>query len=130
MTQQRGSALSKGLGGLFLGAGIIQATKRDFFQELVPARFAGQRVRLQTVMTGALAGLGLSFLIPRLHPVARWVATAVLVGTLPAAVGQVRNPPEVLKKAGLPPALVLARIPAQVLVVILAWLATRSNESA
>jgi uncharacterized membrane protein len=117
--------LAPGLGGLFMAAGAIQATHRDLFSALVPRQFAQHSEQIQGVMTGALTGLGVSFLVPPLRLVARWGATAVLVGSLPAAIDQIRNPPQALQKAGIPPRLVIARIPAQLLVVALTWIATR-----
>ena len=42
--------------------------------------------------------------IPRLRAVARWANLAMLVPTLPAAAAQIKHP-EVLRKAGVPPAL-------------------------
>ncbi len=119
--------LRKALGVLFVGASVIQGTNREFFSALVPKQFAGNKDQLQGAMTAGLAGLGLSFLLP-IRPVARWLTTAVLVGTLTAAADQVRNPPEALTKAGIPPALVIARIPIQALVVALAWVATRKPD--
>ncbi|MFV0457395.1 MAG: hypothetical protein ACK5MT_01285 [Actinomycetales bacterium] len=119
------TALRCGLGALFIGASVLQRTHRDFFEALVPEVAAEHKDKIQGSMTGALAGLGACFLIPRLNPVARWGTTIALLGTLPAAVDQVRNPPQVLIESGIPPALVTARIPAQILVVALARFATR-----
>jgi len=119
------TALSRAIGTLLIGASVLQRRRREFFAALVPSQFAERKDQIQGVMTGTLAGLGVTFLIPWLRPVARWATTALLVGTLPAAIDQVRNPPPALKEAHIPPALVVARIPAQMLVVLLAWRATR-----
>lgn len=119
--------LRQGLGVLFVSASVIQGTNREFFAALVPQRFAKDKGRIQGLMTGALAALGLMFLLAPFRLLARWITTITLLGTLPAAVDQVRNPPRALKKAGFPPALIIARVPAQIAVVILAWVATRKT---
>ena len=50
----------------------------------------------------------------------------MLAGTLPTAIDQLRNP-EATEKLGIPTAVVALRIPAQVLVIIGAWYATRKS---
>ncbi|EPH14769.1 MULTISPECIES: hypothetical protein [Dermabacter] len=120
------TVLRTGLGTLFIGAGIIQATHREFFTALVPEQIAEHGDRVQGAATVALTGIGASFLIPPLNPIARWAATIMLAGTLPAAIDQLRNP-EVTEKLGIPTSVVALRIPAQVLVIIGAWYATRKS---
>ena len=77
----------------------------------------------QTVLR---TGLGTLFIGAGLNPIARWAATIMLAGTLPAAIDQLRNP-EVTEKLGIPTSVVALRIPAQVLVIIGAWYATRKS---
>ena len=87
------TVLRTGLGTLFIGAGIIQATHREFFTALVPEQIAEHGDRVQGAATVALTGIGASFLIPPLNPIARWAATIMLAGTLPAAI-DLNWPPE------------------------------------
>lgn len=112
------------LGSVFIGAGLIQATNRKLFAALVPKQFAGHSTQVQGIMTGVLVGVGVGFIARPLRPISRWAATLMLGGTLPAAIDQVRHP-ETTDELGLPRRLVIARIPAQVLVIVLAWLVTR-----
>lgn len=62
--------------------------------------------------------------VPRARVLARWINVAMLVPTLPAAVGQI-NTPEVLRQAGIPPALAPVRVVVQTIVAALTWWATR-----
>jgi hypothetical protein len=57
---------------------------------------------------------------------ARWANLAMLVPTLPAAADQI-NHPDVLRKAGIPPALAPVRVVVQTLVAALTWWATRPS---
>lgn len=115
-----------GLGGLFIAAGALQATHREFFRALIPKPVQQYENQVQGVMTGVLAGIGASFLIPRLHAVGRWAAVLMLGGTLPFAVDQVRHP-EQTDELGLPRRIVMLRIPMQMLVIAAAWWATRTS---
>lgn len=118
------TVLRTGLGILFIGAGIAQATHRDFFTALIPKQIAKYGDQVQGAATITLTGIGASFLIPPLRHIARWAATIMLGGTLLPAIDQLRNP-EATKKLGIPTAVVALRIPAQILVIISAWYATR-----
>lgn len=119
--------LRRALGVLFVGASVIQGLNPKLFAALVPESFRKNSEQIQGVMTGALAGIGVAFLIPHLRLVGRWAATALLVGSLPAAIDQVRNPPKAVKESGLPPAVSIVRIPAQLLVTVLVWIATKKS---
>ena len=69
------TVLRTGLGTLFIGAGIIQATHREFFTALIPEQIAEHGDQVQGAATVTLTGIGASFLIPPLNPIARWAAT-------------------------------------------------------
>ena len=118
-------ALRTGLGALFIGAGALQATHRDFFTALIPERLAKHGAQVQGLATVALVGLGGSFLVPKLRTVARWGAPLLLTATLPAAVEQIRKPLEDTPLADVPKGLIALRIPVQVLVIVGVWRATR-----
>jgi uncharacterized membrane protein len=112
------------LGVMFGGAGIAHFTKREFFDQLVPAWLARYRTPI-SVATGIIQLVGsVTMFIPRLRAVARWSNIGLLVPTFPAAFDQVRHPDR-MRELGIPPALVIARIPAQMLVIAVTWWATR-----
>ncbi|MBE9404996.1 hypothetical protein IOE58_12665 [Brachybacterium sp. Marseille-Q2903] len=116
--------LSRVIGAAFLGAAAIQATNKETFSNLVPDQLADHKETIQGGMTVGLAGIGLSFFVPRLRQVSRWAPTAVLVSTLPTAIQQVREP-EQLEGVGLPPQLAPVRVIAQLLMIAGIWRATR-----
>jgi hypothetical protein len=62
--------------------------------------------------------------VPRLRLLARWLNVALLGPTLPAAAAQI-NTPDVLRRAGIPPALAPVRVVAQILVLAATWWSTR-----
>jgi hypothetical protein len=62
--------------------------------------------------------------IPRARALARWANLTMLVPTLPAAAAQISTP-EVLRQAGVPPALAPVRVVVQAIVAALTWWATR-----
>lgn len=116
--------LRQAIGTAFVGASVIQGNNKKLFAALVPDFVGEHKDQVQSIMTGVLAGIGVGFLIPKLRLVARWVATIMLVGTLPAAIAQLGQFDQ-MKKLGLPMPIVIARIPAQILMVIGIWIATK-----
>lgn len=118
---------AKGLGALFISAGLVQLTHRELFEELVPARFAAHAGAVQAVTQAALVGVGVSFLIPRLRPVARWGGMGLLAVNLVVAVGHVADPQQT-DRLGLPRGAVAARIPIQIAAIAAAWHATKPAE--
>ena len=122
-----GTGLRKGLGSLFLGATVLQLANRQLFQALVPEKLAAHSSVLQSMMAGALGGIGISFFVPRLRLFARWASVAVLGGTLPAAVNQVLQPDQT-HALGIPQWVTIVRIPVQALVLAGAWFATSRPE--
>lgn len=115
---------AKGLGALFLSAGVVQLTHRELFEELVPARFTRHAGAIQEVTQAALVGVGVSFLIPKLHPVARWGSIGLMAAGLVTAVSHVANPQQT-DRLGLPRGVVPACVPIQIGVVAAAWHATK-----
>lgn len=116
--------LRQAIGTAFVGASVIQGNNKKLFAALVPDFVGEHKDQVQSIMTGVLAGIGVGFLIPKLRLVARWVATIMLVGTLPAAIAQLGQSDQ-MKKLGLPMPVVIARIPAQILMVVGIWIATK-----
>jgi uncharacterized membrane protein len=118
------AGLRQVIGTAFIGASVIQGNNKKLFAALVPDFVGEYKEQVQSAMTGVLAAIGVGFLIPKFRLVARWVATVMLVGTLPAAIAQLTQP-EQMKKLGLPMPVVIARIPAQILMVVGIWIATK-----
>ena len=120
----RGHFGSTVLGTAFAGAGIAHVVKHEWFEQLVPEQFTRWRKPISSVTAVIQFVGGISMFIPRLRAVARWANLAMLVPTLPAAAAQIKHP-EVLRKAGVPPALAPVRVVVQTLVAALTWWATR-----
>jgi uncharacterized membrane protein len=112
------------LGTAFIGAGIAHVVKHGWFEQLVPAQLSQWRKPISAVTAVIQIVGGISMFIPRLRALARWANLAMLVPTLPAAADQI-NHPDVLRKAGIPPALAPVRVVVQILVAALTWWATR-----
>jgi uncharacterized membrane protein len=113
------------LGTAFTGAGIAHVIKHQWFENLVPASVARWRKPISVVTAAMQIVGGMAMFVPQGRVLARWVNLAMLVPTLPAAVAQI-NSPEVLRQAGIPPALAPVRVVAQTVVAALTWCATRS----
>ena len=80
------------LGTAFTGAGIAHVVKHEWFEQLVPERFAHWRKPIGGV-TAALQLVGGDRNVhSRLRVVARWVNLTMLVPTLPAAAAQINTP--------------------------------------
>lgn len=131
MSQHTGSRpgtrhLAQAIGSVFIGASALQFARRDLFQALVPARFAEHRGVIQGAMAAGLGLMGASFFSPSLRLVSRWSTTALLAGSLPAAVDQVRHPDQ-MAELGLPMPAVIGRIPLQVAMIAAIWRATRRS---
>jgi uncharacterized membrane protein len=112
------------LGTAFSGAGIAHVLKHQWFEGLVPEPLAKWRKPISAVTAVMQIVGGISMFIPRLRIVARWTNLAMLVPTLPAAADQIRHP-DVLHRAGVPPALAPVRVVAQSVVAVLTWWATQ-----
>lgn len=112
------------LGMAFSGAGIAHVVKHEWFEQLVPDVLSQWRKPISAATAVVQILSGISMFIPRLRAFARWSTVGLLVPTLPAAFDQTRHP-ERMRELGLNPKTVAARIPAQMLVVALAWWATR-----
>jgi uncharacterized membrane protein len=110
----RGNFGSMVLGTAFTGAGVAHVIKHEWFEQLAPEPFTRWRKPISAVTAVIQFVGGISMFIPRLRAVARWVNLAMLVPTLPDA-AQIEHP-EVLRKAGVPPALTPARV------VVQSWL--------
>lgn len=118
---------AKGLGALFISAGLVQLTHRELFEELVPARFAEYAGAIQAVTQAALVGVGVSYFVPRLGPVARWGSMSLLAANLIAAVDHVAHPQQT-DRLGLPRGVVAACVPIQIGAMVAAWHATKLVE--
>jgi uncharacterized membrane protein len=92
----------------------------------VPEQLAQWRKPISAVTAAMQIVGGISMFIPQLRGVARWMNLTMLVPTLPAAVDQIRHP-EVLRRAGVPPAVAPIRVVVQTLVAALTWWATRPD---
>lgn len=112
------------LGTAFTGAGIAHVVKHEWFESLVPESISKWRKPISAVTAVIQFVGGISMFIPRLRGLARWTNLAMLVPTLPAALAQTRHP-EQMRALGVNPKLVIARIPAQMLVAAATWWATR-----
>lgn len=116
------------LGTAFTGAGIAHVVKHGWFEQLVPESLAQWRKPISAVTAVIQFVGGISMFIPRLRVLARWTNLAMLVPTLPAAVAQTRHPDQ-MRALGVNSKLVIARIPAQILVATATWWATRPSQS-
>ena len=116
------------LGTAFTGAGIAHVIKHEWFEQLVPASLAQWRKPISAVTAVIQLAGGIAMFIPRFRQVARWANLAMLVPTLPAAAAQIRTP-EVLRNAGVPPALAPVRVVVQTLVAAATWWAARPPEA-
>ena len=112
------------LGIAFTGAGIAHIVKHQWFEQLVPASLAKWSKPLSAVTAIIQLVGGISMFIPGQRALARWVNLGMLLPTLPAAVAQI-NTPDVLRRAGIPPALAPVRVVVQILVAAATWWATR-----
>lgn len=112
------------LGTAFTGAGIAHVAKHEFFESLVPESMSRWRKPISAITAAIQFVGGISMFIPRLRMLARWTNLAMLVPTLPAAVAQTHQPDR-MRALGVNPRLVVARIPAQMLVAAATWWATR-----
>ena len=112
------------LGTAFTGAGIAHVIKHEWFEQLVPESVAQWRKPISAVTAVIQLVGGVAMFIPRARVWARWVNLAMLVPTLPVAIAQ-KNSPEVLRRAGVPPALAPVRAVVQAIVAGLTWWATR-----
>jgi uncharacterized membrane protein len=113
-----------GIGVLFAGAGLVHFTHAEFFSKLVPAGFVEYRDAVNFATGVLMIAMGLAFIVPRFHAVARWSSIALLVATLPAAVKQVIDPAGI-ETLGLTPALATARIVAQLFMIGIIWWLTK-----
>ena len=116
------------LGTAFTGAGIAHVVKHEWFEQLVPESLAKWRKPISAVTAVIQFVGGIAMFIPRLRVLARWTNMAILVPTLPAAAAQIKTP-EVLRNAGVPPALAPVRVVVQILVAVATWRATRPSEA-
>ncbi|MGH3724113.1 MAG: DoxX family protein [Mycobacterium sp.] len=112
------------LGAAFTGAGIAHVVKHQWFEQLVPGSLARWRKPISAVTAVIQFVGGISMFIPRLRLLARWTNLAMLIPTLPAAIGQARHPDQ-MRELGVDPKLVIARIPAQIVIAALTWWATQ-----
>jgi uncharacterized membrane protein len=93
----------------------------------VPEPLAHWRKPISAVTAVVQIVGGLSMFVPKLRSVARCTNLAMLVPTLPAAADQIRHP-DVLRRAGIPPALAPVRVVVQTLLAVLSWWATQPEE--
>jgi uncharacterized membrane protein len=114
------------LGTAFTAAGIAHIVKHEWFEQLVPEQLAQWRKPISAATAVIQLVGGISMFIPRLRVLARWTNLAMLVPTLPAAVAQTRHPDQ-MRALGVNPKIVVARIPAQILVAAATWWATRAR---
>jgi uncharacterized membrane protein len=114
------------LGTAFTAAGIAHIVKHEWFESLVPEPLSQWRKPISAVTAAIQIIGGTAMFVPRLRVLARWTNLAILVPTLPAAADQI-NHPEVLGRAGIPPALAPVRVVVQTAVAGLTWWATRPS---
>ena len=112
------------LGLAFTGAGVAHIVKHEWFEQLVPQSLARWRKPISAVTAVIQLVGGISMFILPMRGLARWANLAMLVPTLPAALAQARHPDQ-MRALGVNPKLVIARIPAQMLVATATWWATR-----
>lgn len=124
----RGSvrALRIGLAALFGGAAVLHTRNRPLFESLVPASLRRYSEEVNLVSEATLVAIGTGVLVRPLRRPGRWVATALLLGSLPEALNQVREPDR-MKALGLPQPAVIARVPVQLGVLALIWIATQKR---
>ena len=112
------------LGTAFTGVGIAHILKHEWFEGLVPEPLGQWRKPISAVTAVVQIVGGISIFVAWLRIVARWTNLAMLMPTLPAAADQIRHP-EILRRAGVPPAVAPVRVVVQSLVAVLTWWATR-----
>jgi len=117
-----------GIGTVIAGAGLAHFTYSGFFIQLVPENLSAFRGIINTATAVLMIAMGLSFFVPRLRAVARWSSVVLLVLSLPAAIGQVIHP-ETIKAVGLTRNIAALRIIVQLVMIILIWWATSSDQT-
>lgn len=112
------------LGFAFTAAGVAHVVKHEWFERLVPESLSQWRKSISAATAAIQIVGGTAMFVPRLRVLARWTNLALLVSTLPAAVAQIDHP-DVLRRAGIVPALAPVRVVVQVVLAGLTWWATR-----
>jgi uncharacterized membrane protein len=117
------------IGVLFLGAGIVHFTHASAFESLVPAALKDFRGSINAATGALIFAIGIAFLTPRLHVVARWSAIPLLAATLPVTVYRAFDPAPIAT-LGFPPAFAIAGVIAWLLMIALIWWATKPETEA
>ena len=111
-------------GGLFIAAGISQLVRPAAYLSVVPPYLPFPLALIYgTGVLKALGGLGL--LVPQTRRPVGWALVFLLVAVFPANVHMALNPQQF---ADVPPALLIARLPLQlVFIAWVYWLAIRNR---
>jgi uncharacterized membrane protein len=118
----------RGIGILFIGAGLVHFTHVSLFENLVPIAFKDYRGSINAVTGVLIFALGVAFLEPGLRAVARWGAITLLVVTLPATAYRAIYPAP-LETLGFPPALAPAGVIVWLLMIALIGWATKPEKN-
>jgi uncharacterized membrane protein len=120
----RRNLVRKGIGIVFIGAGLVHFTHASLFENLVPFALNDYRASINAATGALIFAMGVAFLVPRLRAVARWSAITLLAVTLPMTAYRAIHP-AAIESLGFPPALATVGVVAWLLMIALIWWATK-----